>query len=195
MTDKPIIIDGVDVSECPFYEYQTEEDLQMRYPNSGDCEIGLAGYLFDFSPIQEQLEKHCIYNPNCHYKQLQRAEKQLAQDEEIQVDMRLKIDELNGLLQLKEEEINKLKVELLSLERGIEIAKEIDIYWVNKFKIENDKFKQTLQKIKELADSVAGCGIKCNDCGISGYCADCEDEILQQILQQCKEVLKNEQNM
>lgn len=70
---KEIIIDGCNVAECPFYQYQTPDDYKMKYPESGDCEIGMAGYLFDYDRINEELEKECISNHNCFFKQLQRA--------------------------------------------------------------------------------------------------------------------------
>ena len=76
-----IIIDGVNVAECPFYEYQTSADYEMKYPESGDCEIGMAGYLYEYDRIREELEKECISNPNCNYKQLKRLQKTLKHTE------------------------------------------------------------------------------------------------------------------
>lgn len=76
MTDKQIIIDGVDVSECEYYQYKKSEDYEMRYPNSGDCHIGICAYLFNCKGLIDNLEKHCIDNPNCYYKQLKRKEQE-----------------------------------------------------------------------------------------------------------------------
>lgn len=45
---------------------------------------------------------------------------------------------------------------------------------------------QALQEIKELAESVTGDGSKCENCQTDGYCADCEDEVLKQIIQKCE---------
>ena len=50
------------------------------------------------------------------------------------------------------------------------------------------KLYNTLAEIKEIAESVTGCGSKCETCEADGYCADCEDEILKQILQKIIEV-------
>ena len=85
MTDKQIIIDGVDVSGCRC----------LAYPEADN-------------PMCTGLYLGCKNN-NCDYKRYQRAEKQLAEDEEIQVDMRIKIDELKGLLSNKEQEYEVLK--------------------------------------------------------------------------------------
>lgn len=164
MTKEPIMIDDVDVSGCPFYEYQTEQDLQMRYPNSGDCEIGLAGYLFDFSPIQEQLEKHCIDNPNCHFKQLKRKEQEYnrlsnlitsTKNYEITClnckDAILTFPTISGRTKFSQieveesslkkiiEQFDQLKAELLAQEAETLKAGEI---------INN--YKQALQEIKEI---------------------------------------------
>ena len=70
MTDKEIIeIDGINVLECEHYQYKSLKDCEMRYPESGDCEIGLLNYLFDGNL---DMEKSCKDNPNCYYKQLAR---------------------------------------------------------------------------------------------------------------------------
>ena len=47
----------------------------MRIPESGDCNIGMCAYMFNCNGLIDDLEKHCIDNPNCQYKQLQRLKK------------------------------------------------------------------------------------------------------------------------
>lgn len=85
--------------------------------------------------------KNCLNEPHCSLRdvlekfdkckgQLQRAEKQLAEDEEIQVDMRIKIDELKGLLSRKEQECERLKEEV---KKQKEIAKEYEQRWLNSY--------------------------------------------------------------
>lgn len=70
MTDKEqIIIDGCNVLKCRYYQYKTLKDCEMRYPESGDCEIGLINYLFNGNL---DMEKLCVDNPNCIFKQLAR---------------------------------------------------------------------------------------------------------------------------
>lgn len=56
MTDKEIIIDGVDVSECDFL---WKEKLPKKVCNNGN------------------LDCNCNSNPNCYFKQLKRKEQEL----------------------------------------------------------------------------------------------------------------------
>ena len=49
----------------------------------------------------------------------------------------------------KEQECNQLKVENLSLKRGIEITKEADKSWISQLKAENDKLKAENKILKE----------------------------------------------
>ena len=58
MTDKQIIIDGVDVSECGHYHY-------------GKCEI-------DYDEWNNEIIRYneCQNNPNCYFKQLKRKEQE-----------------------------------------------------------------------------------------------------------------------
>lgn len=67
--EEKIIIDGVNVLKCEHYEYKSLKDCEMRYPESGDCEIGLLNYLFNGNL---DIEKFCKDNPNCYFKQLAR---------------------------------------------------------------------------------------------------------------------------
>ena len=60
MTDKEIIIDSVDVSEC---EFLWKERLPRKVCNNGN------------------LDCDCNSNPNCHYKQLKRKEQALDEIE------------------------------------------------------------------------------------------------------------------
>ncbi len=58
MTDKQIMIDGVDVSGCDFYQIEANE----LYPKANYC--GSMRNTF------------CEIEPNCYYKQLKRAEQE-----------------------------------------------------------------------------------------------------------------------
>ena len=133
MTDKQIIIDGVNVSGCKHFKI-------------GTC---LADYLstdMDFS------EAKCELCKDCYYKQLKHREQecnkfytQLKADEECH----------------KEEENTLRKIIKNKEERNIELYKE------------NNKLKQTLNEIKEIAKAFCdGCqefepekrGINCIYC-------------------------------
>ena len=78
MTDKQIIIDGVDVSKCGHYHY-------------GKCEI-------DYDEWNNEIIRYneCQNNPNCYYKQLKREKQEcerlkqtLAEIKEIAEDFYL----------------------------------------------------------------------------------------------------------
>lgn len=72
-----IIIDGVDVTKCKFYEYVTEKDNKMKFLKSGNCHIGFCGYLYNYDDLINIIEKSCLDNPDCYYKQLQRLKEDL----------------------------------------------------------------------------------------------------------------------
>ena len=69
MTDKQIIIDGVDVSECEF---------AVKPINDNRIKCHCAKGLLQIAKMQEQPESIksglCENNPNCYYKQLKRKE-------------------------------------------------------------------------------------------------------------------------
>ena len=92
MTDKEqIIIDGCNVLKCRHYQYKTLNDCEMRYPESGDCEIGLINYLFDGNL---DMEKLCVDNPNCYFKQLARKTQKL---ERLERTNKTHVDIIDGL--------------------------------------------------------------------------------------------------
>ena len=65
MVNKPIIINGVDVSECEFYK---------THSNSVVCNSkGSRGYIKDYGL---HIHLNCKDNPNCYYKQLKRKEQE-----------------------------------------------------------------------------------------------------------------------
>ena len=114
MTDKEIIeIDGINVLECEHYQYKSLKDCEMRYPESGDCEIGLLNYLFDGNL---DMEKLCKDNPNCYYKQLQKEKfenlnnRQMVESAE---NLIYENSELIKNLEEKKQECEKLKKQLM----------------------------------------------------------------------------------
>ena len=64
MDEKPIMIDGVDVSECKHYKNRT-------------C---IADYCLTDMPFGEA---KCELNTNCYYKQLKRAEQKLEKIKKV----------------------------------------------------------------------------------------------------------------
>lgn len=105
---EPIIINGVDVSGCVSFRDDVFTNKQLE----NVCSIGL------WQKHYQNLEENCVMscnckdNPNCYYKQLQRANYQIAEDENLQCDMREKIDELSELLKCKTAECEELQEEL-----------------------------------------------------------------------------------
>lgn len=87
MTDKPIMIDGVDVTKCRFYK-------------AGICNLSYAFVEEGYNCII------CEDCPNCHYKQLQRAK-----DECIRLGNE-RTSDLVQQLQRKTAECEELKEEL-----------------------------------------------------------------------------------
>lgn len=71
MTDKQIIIDGIDVSGCSalIEDYQRANNIDGRYEHIKNvCELGERGV--------EEFWFECKNNPNCHYKNWKRKEQE-----------------------------------------------------------------------------------------------------------------------
>lgn len=118
MTDKEqIMIDGVDVLECKHYEYKSLKDCEMRYPESGDCEIGLLNYLFNGNL---DIEKYCKDNPHCYFKQLthktQECESLKQEIEILQNNFDTATRDCNEEIARLEQECEELKKKLRELE-------------------------------------------------------------------------------
>lgn len=75
MTDKKIIIDSIDVSECECFIEKMDfpNNLEGGYYNQNNlCECGVQGV--------ESYPFFCKDNPNCYFKQLKRKEEELNCD-------------------------------------------------------------------------------------------------------------------
>ena len=133
-----IIIDGCNVLKCRYYQYKTLKDCEMRYPESGDCEIGLLNYLFNGNL---DMEKLCIDNPNCYFKQLTRKTQEC-------------------------EELKKENRRLLNkcIEQKCKIIKLIDENATSEviYKINGKCAKTVANKVKEIAAIVEGKDCKYN---------------------------------
>lgn len=165
MTDKEIIeIDGINVLECEHYQYKSLKDCEMRYPESGDCEIGLLNYLFDGNL---DMEKLCKDNPNCYYKQLQKEKfenlnnRQMVESAE---NLIYENSELYKNLKEKEKEYEELKNTVLTkcpnCNSEYLTPKGIELYEENQnLKQECEELKKEIinknEKIKELRFSVS----------------------------------------
>lgn len=106
-----IMIDGVNVSECKHYEYKSLKDCEMRYPESGDCEIGLLNYLFNGNL---DIEKYCKDNPNCYFKQLARkTQLSIKQSKEL-IRLRKELQESTVKNRNLKQECEELKKEIIN---------------------------------------------------------------------------------
>ena len=111
-----------------------------------------------YKEMEEQLKRK---EQKCEELKEQLAE-MISQSALLPKFFGLTADEITNMLQ----EYDRLKVENLSLKRGIEIAKEADKSWISQLKAENDLFRtchdneqakrrkleQTLTEIKEIAE-------------------------------------------
>ena len=103
MTDKQIIIDGVDVSGCKKYEHEIAR-----------CNATLKNMCFCGGRCTDKK------NADCYFKQLKRKEQELqeAMDNYVQLDLQ-RVKEYNELVDLykaKEQECDKLKQTLAEIE-------------------------------------------------------------------------------
>ena len=172
MTDKQIIIDGVDVSGCGFY------DDRCGYCDA--CKDDIDGNSYT----------KCMYEDDCYYKQLKRKEQECDELKKI-------IDEAkNSKLDLKsflvgeavqneyEQQLDQLKAENEAYKKMLE-DEDVQLaltevrtgerhLWFNKA----EKYKQVLTDIKNIVDT-CNSGIICSECPYSEECrTDTEAEAL-----------------
>ncbi len=187
MTDKEIIeIDGINVLECEHYQYKSLKDCEMRYPESGDCEIGLLNYLFDGNL---DMEKLCKDNPNCYYKQLQKEKFENLNNRQMVESAENLIYENSELYKnLKEKEYEELKNTVLTkcpnCNSEYLTPKGIELYEENKkLKRECEKYEQALDTVSEyIKDNCYSCpGIK------YGGCKKCELKRIKDIINEAKD--------
>ena len=128
MTDKQIIIDGVNVSGCEFY--WREKELCNNGNLTSDC----------------QENKDCLYKKYKHKEQ----EVQQAMDNYVQLDLQ-RVKEYNELVDLykaKEQECEELKSDLTDLSKNVDCKNGT----ILTFKEQLDKLKQTIAEIKEICN-------------------------------------------
>lgn len=130
MTDKQIIIDGVDVSGCEHYEDHTLYDCNET------CEIN-GGIVCT----------KCKDNPNCYYKQLKHKEQECQE----LMDNYVKLDNQ------RVREYNELVDKYKSKKQECERLKNGSGFWgrtTSRLQDKNNQLKQTLAEIKEMCSSV-----------------------------------------
>jgi hypothetical protein len=179
MTDKQIIIDGVDVSECGciIQDYQRANNIEGRYEHIKNvCELGERS--------AEYYNLFCKDNSNCYYKQLKRKEQECEElKKQRQADKGL-ITSTGKINHQLLQEYDELKTENDECIKDNEYLKTI----IKDFTQEVVKLKQTLTEIKEIAIT-----------GLEGFCPkcsrkECEDNncietAIRDILQKISEVV------
>lgn len=174
MTNKEIIIDGVDVSECE-YSFKQFDNWIGKDVVMCDCTLGCRC---------EPKENHCKFYMYYLEQQLKRKEKVRKEWKE---EYRVKVEELNELeekLLRKEQECEKLKKQVEIFTRQLEKANREVIKEKEKNATqrqenatqlhENDKLKQTLTEIKGIAEGMnTECfynDFDCKDCDMKNGC-------------------------
>ena len=154
MTDKEIIIDGIDVSECYGYVHNAKEY---------DCGETYSKFHY----------RYCKENPNCYFKQLKRKEQELQQamDNYVQLDLQ-RVKEYNELVDLykaKEQEceekqktaqdaISKLCAEKSALYNELDkLKRDNDLFRTchDNEQEKRRKYEQTLIEIKPVLELYA----------------------------------------
>ena len=161
MTDKQIIIDGVDVSGCPHIEYEHKWwDMAGREHNSENvCSLS-----FDNNADFEE-DFLCEQNPNCYYKQLKRSE---AQCEAMFVSH----TDLEKKYKAKEQECEELKRQHQGDKGLITSTGKMNYQLLQEY----DKLKNCLTEIKEIAEHCIKQDI-CTTCDNSDKCHIEDEEI------------------
>ena len=141
MTDKQIIIDGVDVSGCEFLIISTNKQM---------CRCIKSDLFGAIEFVENAKNGNCQNNPNCYYKQLKRSE---AQCEAMFVSH----TDLEKAYKAKEQECEELKKECAWVKESCSINEGINYdIWYNQ-KIELDQLKAELKSAKELREYTYNC--------------------------------------
>ena len=145
MTDKQIIIDGVDVSGCLHY---SDRDGYCEA-----CKDDIDGYSFT----------KCSSEDNCYYKQLKRKEQECEFSNLKIIQLQETLSQYETDLSTKDCIVETCKAQYKELKaENDELKKRVkgEIHLGNKYKEdfveqfnEAEKLKQTLQEIKEIAEN------------------------------------------
>lgn len=135
MDDKEIIIDGVNVSGCKHFDCGCKECKAEYYVRYG---YEIVEY------------DSCRDNPNCHFKQLKRAEQKLQAKEKEYEELQKRFNDY----QVRKIEENAILREFLNqYQEEAEALKSYETYkiWLNnKCRKESEKYKQALDEIEEF---------------------------------------------
>ena len=141
MTDKPIIVDNIDVSKCEFLIISNDKHL---------CRCIKSDLFGGIEFVENAKNGNCKDNPNCYFKQLQREKQSSQESRDTSIKEFNRAEELNTLLKHKQQECDRLKhdndYEVGALEKTID-----------KLTVENEELERLY---KELQDDMLACN-KC----------------------------------
>lgn len=165
MDEEKIIIDGVDVSECRFYQETLKAYNNGKISSSkgyGFCTHNIKG-LNNAGCYAENFAR-CLNN-NCYYKQLKRLEEKYNKMVKISEENLIKYEDLRLKNLALEKELQNYK-----FSQSLEMPYDIKI---NELEKENEKLKTALEEIKKL--TVIGINASQCNCGLRALA----DDILQ----------------
>ena len=200
MTDKPIIVDNIDVSKCEFLIITNDKHL---------CRCIKSDLFGGIEFVENARKGNCEDNPNCYYKQLQQEKQSSQESRDTSIEEFNRAEELNTLLKHKQQECEELKRYKSLFEKARDLWNEAsktnyklldeieDLKDSLKRTIcqsecyrykEAEKLKQTLTEIKEISENV----IK----NVSDRCIETTPMyyIHKQILQKISECEGNDEN-
>ena len=150
MTDKQIIIDGIDVSGCVNFRPDTDTS-ETSYINA--CSIGLWQRWYSNLEPSCIISCNCKDNPNCYYKQLKRKEQECeelnniineAKNSKLDLNSFFAIEATVGEYQLELDQLNEDRIEAL---KQLEFVRTLNTVQ----EAEIRKLSKTLTEIRELA--------------------------------------------
>ena len=100
MTDKPIIVDNIDVSKCEFLIISNDKHL---------CRCIKSDLFGGIEFVENAKNGNCKDNPNCYFKQLQREKQSSQESRDTSIKEFNRAEELNTLLKHKQQECDRLK--------------------------------------------------------------------------------------
>ena len=100
MTDKPIIVDNIDVSKCEFLIITNDRHL---------CRCIKSDLFGGIEFVENAKNGNCENNPNCYFKLLQQEKQNSQESRDTSIKEFNRAEELNTLLKHKQQECDRLK--------------------------------------------------------------------------------------
>jgi len=190
MTKEPIMIDDVDVSECPHIEYEHKWWDVAGYERNSENVCALS---FDKNADFEE-DFLCQDNPNCYYKQLKRKEQECEKLKDELIDVKWKIEVQDIELNDKEEQLDQLKAENEKLKQ-YKASKQasyetMQIEW-NEAKNEVKQLKEELENFKDDCKGCTTCIEAQNNERIYSQSSRKYKQALQEIKDYCNKYSQN----